>query len=394
MTDMPKPDSPESFPRRILLAVTGLSPQIVTETLYALTVERNPAWIPTEIQIVTTLRGTEEARLNLLSEERDWFRRLCRDYGLPPIAFGAGDIHVMRRRDGEALEDIRDEADNMAAADFITEHVRALTADTQASLHVSIAGGRKTMGFFLGYALSLFGRAQDRLSHVLVSSPFESHQDFYYPSPVTRVLHKDQQTFDAKDAKVWLGDIPFVRLRDGLPEALLAGASRFPDSVIAAQRALAPPSLVVELSDRGVQIEAGDVAVDMAPADAAFYLLIARAAAEGRTLRWDDPGLAEAYLGEYAHFAVPASARYEEAEKRLADPLRDEWFEERKAKCNAALRRSLGEAGARAYQIQGFGARGRMRFGLALPSELVHLLEDIPRRAASLRGEQRPDQAR
>ena len=33
MTDMPKPDSPESFPRRILLAVTGLSPQIVTETL-------------------------------------------------------------------------------------------------------------------------------------------------------------------------------------------------------------------------------------------------------------------------------------------------------------------------------------------------------------------------
>jgi CRISPR-associated protein (TIGR02584 family) len=33
---------------------------------------------------------------------------------------------------------------------------------------MSIAGGRKTMGFYAGYALSLYGRAQDRMSHVLV----------------------------------------------------------------------------------------------------------------------------------------------------------------------------------------------------------------------------------
>ena len=394
MSNLLIPESPESYPRRVLLAVTGLSPQIVTETLYALARAKKPAWIPTEIQVVTTLRGAENARLNLLSEEPGWFHRLCREYELPPIQFASSNIHVMRRRDGELLEDIRDDADNMAAADFITEHVRALTLDTQTSLHVSIAGGRKTMGFFLGYALSLFGRAQDRLSHVLVSPPFESHQDFYYPSPATRVLHARQHTLDAKDAKVWLGDIPFVRLRDGLPEALLSGASRFPDSVIAAQRAFASPSLVIELADDDVQIQAGDVAVEMAPADAAFYLMMACAAAEGRTLRWDDSNLAEAYLGEYARFAVPASARYEETERRLADPLRDEWFEERKSKCNAALRKALGEAAARTYEIKGFGARGRMRFGLALPSELIHLLQDFPRGAASLPARQRPDQAR
>lgn len=387
---MPIPESPETYPRRILLAVTGLSPQIVTETLYALAVKRDPAWVPTEIQVVTTVRGAEEARLNLFSEDRDWFARMCREYNLPRIAFGAGDIHVMRRRDGAVLEDIRDEADNMAAADFITEHVRAITADTRASLHASIAGGRKTMGFFLGYALSLFGRAQDRLSHVLVSAPFESHQDFYYPSLVTRVLHKDNQTFDAKDAEVWLGDIPFVRLRDGMPEALLAGASRFPDSVIAAQRALAPPSLVVELSDDSARIEAGGVVVDMPPADAAFYFMMTRAALDGRTLRWDDPGLADAYLREYTRIAGPA--RYEEAEKRLADPLRDEWFEERKAKCNAVLRRVLGKAAALAYEIRGSGGRGRMRFGLAVSSDMIHLLEDIPGAAASLPVRRGPDQ--
>jgi CRISPR-associated protein (TIGR02584 family) len=72
--------------------------------------------------------------------------------------------------DENPLEDIVTEADNVAVADFITEKVRAVTADPEASLHVSIAGGRKTMGFYLGYALSLFGRPQDRLSHVLVSA--------------------------------------------------------------------------------------------------------------------------------------------------------------------------------------------------------------------------------
>ncbi len=381
---MAQPDLPESYPHRILLAVTGLSPQIVTETLYALAVARQPAWVPTEIQILTTFRGAENARLNLLSEEPGWFHRLRRDYGLPEIAFDAADIHIMCRADGAMLDDIRDEVDNIAVADFITEHLRGLTADENVSLHVSIAGGRKTMGFYVGYALSLFGRAQDRLSHVLVSSPFESLREFYYPSPVTRVIQPGKDALDAKDAKVWLGDIPFVRLRDGLPEALLSGASRFSDSVIAAQRAFAPPSLVVDLSDDGAVIQAGDVAVDMAPADAAFYLLMARAAVEGRLLRWDDPGLPQAYLGEYVRFAVPASARYEEAEKRLADPLLDDWFEERKAKCNAALRKALGKAGARAYLIQGFGQRGKTRYGLALPSDVIHILDALPGQPASL----------
>ncbi|MBP6582128.1 MAG: hypothetical protein KA204_01445, partial [Chromatiaceae bacterium] len=47
------------FPRRILLAVTGLTPQVVTETLYALAMERQPPFIPTEIHLLTTAEGAE-----------------------------------------------------------------------------------------------------------------------------------------------------------------------------------------------------------------------------------------------------------------------------------------------------------------------------------------------
>lgn len=171
MADMPIPESPESYPRRILLAVTGLSPQVVTETLYVLAVQAKPAFVPTEIHLITTRQGAEHARLNLLSRQIGWFHRLRADYALPEIAFHAKCIHVIPDAAGGELDDIRTPADNARAADFVTERVRALTSDPDCTLHVSIAGGRKTMGYYLGYALSLFGRGQDRLSHVLVSAP-------------------------------------------------------------------------------------------------------------------------------------------------------------------------------------------------------------------------------
>ena len=118
--------------------------------------------------MITTRQGAQKAQSTLLIDDPGWFRRLCADYRLPGIAFSAENIHIIAGPDGKPLDDILDERDNAAVADFITEEVRALTADPNASLHVSIAGGRKTMGFYVGYALSLFGREQDRLSHVLV----------------------------------------------------------------------------------------------------------------------------------------------------------------------------------------------------------------------------------
>ena len=179
---------PHDYPRRLLVAVTGLSPQIVTETLYALAVGQKPPFIPTEVRLITTEEGAERARLSLLHPENRWFHRLRTDYGLPSIAFGPEHIHVLKDAAGEPLSDIRSPADNTRAADTITDVVRDLTRDDDTALHVSIAGGRKTMGFYLGYALSLYGREQDRLSHVLVNAPYESHWEFFYPTPTSELI--------------------------------------------------------------------------------------------------------------------------------------------------------------------------------------------------------------
>ena len=50
--------------RKILVAVTGMSPQIVTETLYALVVQQQ--WLPDEVHVLTTGAGAEKIRTALL----------------------------------------------------------------------------------------------------------------------------------------------------------------------------------------------------------------------------------------------------------------------------------------------------------------------------------------
>lgn len=45
--------------------------------------------------------------------------------------------------------------DQEALADFIVKEVAQLCADPNRIVHASLAGGRKTMTFYLGYAMSL-----------------------------------------------------------------------------------------------------------------------------------------------------------------------------------------------------------------------------------------------
>ncbi len=223
-------------PRKVFLAVSGMSPQIITETLYALIQEKH--WIPDEVHLITTEQGKQNAVLQLLEGERH-FQRLLKDYQVnQPVLFSEQNIAVIQDAGGQVLADLRTPQDNETAADTICTVIRELTSDADTELHVSLAGGRKTMGFYAGYALSLFGRPQDRLSHVLVSEGYESLRDFFYPTPTTRVIYdRDGKSLDASKAQVWLAEIPFVRLRGGLSQSLLNGQHGFSETVALARKA-------------------------------------------------------------------------------------------------------------------------------------------------------------
>lgn len=62
----------------ILLAVTGLTPQVVTETLYALQAQGEP--LPAAIHILTTAEGGQRAKLTLIND--GWLARFYNDYQL------------------------------------------------------------------------------------------------------------------------------------------------------------------------------------------------------------------------------------------------------------------------------------------------------------------------
>lgn len=368
----------DHYPRRILLAVTGLSPQVLTETLYAL-MRQGPAFLPTEIHLVTTRQGAEHARLNLLSEDPGWFHRLCKDYGLSGIAFDTGAIHILKDADGKELPDIRTPQDNELAADAITDLVRRFTRDESSSLHVSIAGGRKTMGFYVGYALSLFGRPQDRLSHVLVSPPFESHPQFYYPTPGERVIHtldKTQLALDCRNAEVTLAEIPFVSLRHGLPKELLEGAACFSTVVQAAKIALAPPQLVINRADRS--IVAAGVTVKLPPAELALLAVFAQAVKGGEGAlaappkHVKDVAWAQRYLRERRLIAGELGD-LDAAERALRQGMDGDYFSTLLSKFRKRLKGALGIA-ATPYLIDDGGRRPR-RYRLAIGAEAIRFTE-------------------
>jgi CRISPR-associated protein (TIGR02584 family) len=361
--------------RHILLCVTGLTPQVVTETLYALHKESHP--LPEQVHLLTTSEGSERARLTLINDH--WLSRFYTDYQLPQIMFDNGCIHILQDRQGNPLQDIRNGEDNQSVADGITETIRALTADPDTALHVSIAGGRKTMGFYAGYALSLYGRPQDRLSHVLVSSDYESHPQFYYPTPYSKVIYGNDATrkpLDTRHAEVMLADIPFVRLRHGLDRALLEGKSSFSQSVQNAQRSLSPPSLTIDSSNR--RLVAQGVAVKLAPADLAFYLWLIERQLEGRPAPTcpNDGAPDSDYAVEYLRLYHTVNGKIGGADRTitsLRQGMSKSFFEQRKSRINASLKQILNQA-VKPYLIVSVGNRPKTQYRIALNKEQIQVL--------------------
>lgn len=368
------PAHPETYPQRILVVATGMSPQVVTETLYALAVQKKPAFVPTEIRLVTTRKGADIAERDLLHGE-GWFHRLRRDYELPAIDFNAERIHTLSNGADVPLDDIQTPADNIAAADAITQALCELTQNDASALHVSIAGGRKTMGFYVGYALSLYGRRQDRLSHVLVNKPYESHPEFYYPTPSERLIETpDGDLVDAQHARVGLAEIPFVRLREEFPKDLLEGRSSFHKAVEAAQRAIGPAELIIDLA--GKRVCAGGRVFHLPPVRLAFLAWLARRQKRGlEWLRCPSDGAPEreygaALMREYNAIVGPMGANDRTAQ-RLEAGMAASFFSQTKTKLHKSLRAALGRREVVAYEVARAGRQPTV-YGLDIDPNAIH----------------------
>ncbi len=211
--------------KNILLAVTGLSPQVITETLYAL--HQNNKKVDS-IHIITTRDGKERLYADLLAGKSGYYFQYLEEYGIESsdIDFSHRNVHVVSDEHGNEIPDIIRESDNEHLIKKCLELTFSFTSDPENCVFFSVAGGRKTMSSYLTVAAQMYGRKQDRLYHVLVSPEFESNRDFYYPPKKSRPIaleDKNGQPFfkETRYAEVNLVHIPFVSIRDQLAPDLL-----------------------------------------------------------------------------------------------------------------------------------------------------------------------------
>lgn len=371
--------------REVLIFVTGTTPQIVTETLYCLTQSVDPPIFPDEVHVITTSQGREKIENELFENGR--LEAFSKEFRLPPIPLTAASIHVVRDGKGHPLDDIREVSHNESLGDFIANFIKEKTEDPAVRLHCSLAGGRKTMSFYLGSALQLFGRPWDKLYHVLVTPEFESHPEFYYKPRKNRVLEvKDGKgrvvkRLRTEEVEISLAELPFVRLRDKIS---LNGKS-FKDLVREGQReidmASIQPTLRVKFSEKVLYV--GQVGIDMVPIQLALYLNLLKRKLEGchfpeRAYCFDCtdcfPFLRELstrktldeIIMDYQRAYGPHSGRVEEFRKHWEKKggIDQDTLRQNISKINSTLREVLKVELLPYFMISAVGKHGSKRYGI------------------------------
>jgi CRISPR-associated protein (TIGR02584 family) len=374
--------------REILVAVAGLTPQVITETLYYLTQARDPPVAIAEIHVLTTRPGGQRILTDLLTQDDGRFHTFCREYDLDPtvIAFDAHHIHVFTDVAGIPLDDIRTAADSAAVADQILALICRLTDDPTTRLHCSLAGGRKTQSALLGFALQLYGRPQDTLLHVLVDEAFEGHADFFYPSRQPRLIQiRDGRQIDARTARVTVAEIPYVRLRDKLFGSQPTSPTGFDQVIAHAQQTLdlLPNPAVLLIVPKTRRIYIGSAEIPLRPIELVLYIQLALArvqqgeAGDGFLSLDDIEGLQDELLRRYEQLYGRESGRVDALRRKWAtgfprDSVRSH-FANIKRKIEAAVPDRLQ---ASFYTVDSQGPYGATCYGLRLPPEKIDIREE------------------
>jgi CRISPR-associated protein (TIGR02584 family) len=239
--------------KEVLVCVAGATPQIITETIYALAMKDPPIYID-ELYIITTKKGEEIIKDVLIGG--GILNSLFNEYGLSRTKIT--DI-ITIKNDNIEIDDIRNTEESEATAETIISFIRKITQNPNIRLHCSIAGGRKTMSFYLGTALQFFGRPQDKLYHVLVSPEFEANREFFYPPKKPRCIkcrieNSSFKMISTAEAKIELAELPFLRLRDKieLKEGTFKELMKISQNEI--DIAIIQPQIKVKFKEREIKI--------------------------------------------------------------------------------------------------------------------------------------------
>ncbi|MGP5437418.1 CRISPR-associated ring nuclease Csm6 [Psychrobacter alimentarius] len=372
--------------RNILFLVTGMTPQIITETIWALACDADSAdtWVPDEIHVLSTQDGLNQIRKRLF--EDGVFAQFKRDYPvLAQIEFNEmTNLHVIKDDNGKALFDLKTPEDNEKSADIICEKIKEFTSLDDTSVHVSIAGGRKTMGFYAGYALSLYGRAQDSMSHVLVEEKFERAVNFFYPTPDDHLVSdRDEKVVgNAKEAQVWIAKIPFVRMREAiLPKHQLKKEDSFSEVVQKINESYEDITLELNAFSRKAIVNGKFIIDDLPPREWAFLNWFADRRKEGNggiiapTRNFNENNIDSQQLS-YISQLTEEYLQYYYDHKNKDDfeiSVDKKFFQGAKSRLQTALKESLGiELAAKLDITQGSGKGSPFKLNIAPEAIIIN----------------------
>lgn len=218
---------------QVLIVVLGISPAILTETVWALAV--NEGIVPNEIEIWTTKTGKDVFEKAVLTKDaktgKTVWDSLLDDLTKRKIditdklALDEDSWKIFANTKKQHLEDLLTTEDNLATADKMLKELRGHD-DPSKQILLSIAGGRKTMGALALQCISLVGREEDKVYHVLVNPPFDTGltPPFFFPEKKGKKWQsretRDKTTVTDKDAQINLFSVPYIRVRPLYEEKL------------------------------------------------------------------------------------------------------------------------------------------------------------------------------
>lgn len=194
----------------ILIAVCGLTPQVVTETIWCL-YKRKKILID-ELYLITTEEGYKHLITGpkclqdnkVISKNisiKDALKEMYSSWKRPLLKFELNENFVILAQNKDVnLIDAKDQFENEIIPSVIYNVIKDKTSNQNNILYCSLSGGRKTMSSAMSLAISLFGRESDKLLHVVADKKFEKLCKFY-PG------NKEE------DSLLFLSEIPFVKLR-------------------------------------------------------------------------------------------------------------------------------------------------------------------------------------
>lgn len=387
------PQGAEPSTDTVLLAVVGLSPAVLTETIWALAHEPEPV-VPTRVIAVTTTVGRERIIAQLLrpntrlSGQTPWdaLRATLQAQGTPVeghLRFGEtpDDLRVITGQHpdtslGVELPDIRTAHDSQVAADYLLDQVRSIVENPDSTLVASIAGGRKTMGALLYACMTLAGRETDRLTHVLVSEPYETLPDFFFPGqPGGAVPNRSgTQSHDPANAQVSLADVTFVPLRNLFIRELNTKAGSFARLVNTCESRIdevISENVRLEIESARTEFKVNNTVIFLTPRQHALLLFLATRAKNHQTpfTSYKD---ATADLDAFCDGLRSRASKEDWNDWRTSESINIEWTEEaiRKAvnEIRARLKKAGGEAPPLAHLLPKHG-----RCSLNVPGPLIYI---------------------